>query len=392
MTQTSWTTPSDIRAWLARQWDRGRLLASVVEPDDRFPLRVPFKVPTSRELVDRFDEARAWVAAIHTLPRVRVEVRRVNHRQLGVQDVPGKVWVDTVDDAAALISKSRELSRFRELVEQTSDTLPGAIPLVAKRPLDVLHAAEDWTTLIALAQWVLDHPLPRVHVRQIDLPGVHTKFVEEHRQLLAALLECVLPPEAIDTAARTTDIERRFGFQLKPRLVRFRTLDPQWRLTAFDVDGQYLLTAADFGRMQPPGRVFITENQINFLALPPVRDALAVFGAGSGLEHLADAPWLASCPVYYWGDIDTHGFWILDQLRAVVPHAKSMLMDRHTLMDHREFWGTEQSPHRRDLARLTNEERDLYDDLRDNRIGTKLRLEQERVRFSAVQLALRAIQ
>ena len=96
--------------------------------------------------------------------------------------------------------------------------------------------------------------------------------------------------------------------------------------------------------------------------------------------------------MYYWGDIDTHGFWILDQLRAVVPHAASLLMDRHTLMEHRELWGTEQSPHRRDLDRLTTDERDIYDDLRDNRIGPKIRLEQERIRFSAVQRALQAIQ
>ncbi|HEX5018255.1 MAG TPA: Wadjet anti-phage system protein JetD domain-containing protein [Actinomycetes bacterium] len=391
MTETSWTTPSDIRAWLARQWDRGRLLTSVLE-QDRFPLRVPFKVPTSRELGTQYDDARAWVAAIQALPRVRLEARRINHRQLGAQDIPAKIWIDTVDDAAALIGRSGDLSRFRLLVEQTSDTLPAAVPLLAKRPLDVLHAAEEWTTLMTLAQWMLDHPRPSVHVRQIDLPGVHTKFVEEHRQLLAALLECVLQPEAIDTTARTTDIARRFRFLLKPRLVRFRTLDPQWRLTAFDVDGQYLLTAADFGRVPPPGRVVITENEINFLALPPLPDAIAVFGAGSGLEHLADAPWLTSCPVYYWGDIDTHGFWILDQLRAVVPHAASLLMDRHTLMEHRELWGTEQSPHRRDLDRLTTDERDIYDDLRDNRIGPKIRLEQERIRFSAVQRALQAIQ
>lgn len=390
MTPTVWTTPPDIRAWLTRQWDRGRLLASVIEPEDQFPLRVPFKVPTSRELVDRFDEARAWVTAIHAVPRVRVEGRRVNHRQLGVQDIPAKIWIDTVDDAAAIIGKSRDLAQFRELVEQTSGKMPGAVALLAKRPLDVLRAAEDWTTFIALAQWMLDHPLPRIHVRQIDLPGVHTKFVEEHRQLLAALLECVLPPKAINTTSRTTDIAPRFGFLLKPRLVRFRSLDLQLRLTAFDVDGQYLLTAADFGRIPPPGRVVITENEINFLALPPVPDAIAVFGAGSGLEHLADAPWLTSCPVYYWGDIDTHGFWILDQLRAVLPHAGSLLMDRHTLMDHRELWGTEQSPHRRDLHRLTTDERELYDDLRDNRVGPRIRLEQERIRFSAVQRALQA--
>jgi hypothetical protein len=62
-------------------------------------------------------------------------------------------------------------------------------------------------------------------------------------------------------------------------------------------------------------RVFVTENEANFLALPPADDAMVVVGAGSGLEHVATVPWLASPAVHYRGDIDTHGFAISDQLR-----------------------------------------------------------------------------
>jgi hypothetical protein len=69
--------------------------------------------------------------------------------------------------------------------------------------------------------------------------------------------------------------------------------------------------------------VFVTESEANFLALPPADDAMVVFGAGSGLEHLATVPWLASAAVHYWGDIDTHGFAISDQLRAALPHTTS---------------------------------------------------------------------
>lgn len=391
MTAPGWSTPVDVRAWLARRWERGRLLATVVQPDGQFPLRVPLKAPSSAELASRFDEARAWVAAIRAMPRVRVEVRRINHRQLGAQELPAQVWVETVDDAAAIVGRTRDLSRFRELAAFTADRLPAVSPLLARRPLEVLDAADDWPTLLAVAEWVRDHPRPGVYVRQIDLPDVHTKLVEQHRNLLAAVLEAVLPAEHVDTTARRGDLERRFGFRLKPRLVRFRVLDERLRLTSFDADGHYLLTGADFARLPPPDRVVMTENEINFLALPPLSGAIAIFGAGSGLEHLAEAAWLARCPVYYWGDIDTHGFWILDQLRAVVPHAESLLMDRATLLDHRSLWVHEHSPIRRDLNRLTSAERDLYDDLRDNRIGPKVRLEQERIRFGVVRRALAAL-
>lgn len=43
-------------------------------------------------------------------------------------------------------------------------------------------------------------------------------------------------------------------------------------------------------------------------------------------------------------DIDTHGFRILDQLRAVHPHVASMLMDEETLLAHSNAWGKD---HRR---------------------------------------------
>lgn len=103
---------------------------------------------------------------------------------------------------------------------------------------------------------------------------------------------------------------------------------------------------------------------------------------------LAEAAWLKRCAVHYWGDIDTHGFAILDQLRAHLPQAESLLMDRDTLMAHAALWGDEPQPVRRDLLRLTDEERALYDDLRDNRIRANLRLEQERVGFGWVEEAL----
>ena len=128
-------------------------------------------------------------------------------------------------------------------------------------------------------------------------------------------------------------------------------------------------------------RVFITENETNFLAFPQVRDAIVIFGAGYGWDALARSHWLKDCSIHYWGDIDTHGFDILDQLRGHFDHVASFLMDRATLDAHAAVWGSEDTPLQVDLYRLTPEERALYDDLRDNRIRTGLRLEQEHIGF-----------
>ncbi len=66
-------------------------------------------------------------------------------------------------------------------------------------------------------------------------------------------------------------------------------------------------------------------------------------------------------------------------------------MDRDTLLAHRELWVTEVSGETRELDRLTDAERALYEELRGDRYGQKVRLEQERVGFAAVQRALREL-
>ena len=99
----------------------------------------------------------------------------------------------------------------------------------------------------------------------------------------------------------------------------------------------------------------------------------------------------SGCSIYYCGDIDTHGFAILDQLRAQLSHVQSLLMDRATLLAHASQWGEEPQPLLRDLPRLTDEERALFDELRDNRLRARLRLEQERIGFGWLQQALAAL-
>jgi hypothetical protein len=60
-------------------------------------------------------------------------------------------------------------------------------------------------------------------------------------------------------------------------------------------------------------------------------------------------------------------------------------------MTHNLLWGVEPQPANRDLVRLNPEERALYDNLRQNRIGNAVRLEQERIGFGWITAALKGI-
>jgi hypothetical protein len=66
-------------------------------------------------------------------------------------------------------------------------------------------------------------------------------------------------------------------------------------------------------------------------------------------------------------------------------------MDRATLLAFATHWGEEDRQTLRDLPRLNAEEGALYDDLRDNRLRRNLRLEQERIGFGWVEVALAAL-
>lgn len=66
-------------------------------------------------------------------------------------------------------------------------------------------------------------------------------------------------------------------------------------------------------------------------------------------------------------------------------------MDRQTLDAHEAVWGREATPVMSDLRRLTVDEQALYDALRDNRIRTGLRLEQEQIGFGLVGQRLQAL-
>lgn len=379
-----WTTPTDLQAQVHKLWDRGLLLASVAGGESVFPRRLALKGPDSRALGERFSEVRDWIAGLVANEGLyRIEWRSVNHRVLGANRIPSAIWIDTLEQALGLIGKHRAAERFAAMVERTRETRAELIAWLTKRPLRALALAEEWPQLLAIIDWLSKHPRPEVYLRQVDLPGVHTKLIEGHRTVLAELFDLVLPEEAIDaTHTGAFGFCRRYGFLDKPARVRFRMLDPTVRLLPMASDQDITLTQAAFSSLTPPvTTVFITENEINFLAFPNVRDSMVIFGAGYGFANLATVHWLQEKNILYWGDIDTHGFAILNQLRGFFPHTVSFLMDRETLLAHRQFWGSEPQPQTGDLLRLTTEEQALYDQLRQHTWGVSVRLEQEKINF-----------
>ncbi|MBX3215715.1 MAG: hypothetical protein KF850_26995 [Labilithrix sp.] len=386
--------PEDITVEVKKLWDRGTILGAALRGEALFPRRIRVSRPSSRDILERFDDVRAWASALESSSRIEgragyvLEWEEIDHRQRGRNRIPVAAVVPTEADALALVRKSEQARRFRALAEVALRTFPELTDWLAERPLVVLEHADEWERVLAVVSWFRDNPRPGIYVRQIELPGIDTKFIESRRGVLSELLDAVLPSEAVDreaTGARAFD--RRYGLRSKPPVIRFRALDPRCSVSGLRDVGA---TAVEFADLSLPiSRVFLTENEINGLAFPDVHRAIVIFGLGYGLDRLGQVPWLHNVAVHYWGDIDTHGFAILDRLRAHLPAARSLMMDRETLLAHRAQWAIETKPCTGALSRLTSAELELYDDLVADRLGPKVRLEQERISFAWVKKRLR---
>lgn len=391
----AWSRPADLKAHLQKRWDQGVFVSALVrgELETVFPYRLPCASPGSRELADHFDAVRDWIADLQSEPRLRIEWRSFVHRVLGNNRVPDSLWVDSVEDVAAWLGCGRDLDAVQAVCDQTRRECPELLDWLCKKPshaMQALRLHKDWPRLLRVVTCLKTHPRPGMYLRQLDLPGIHTKFIERHQKILVSLLDHALPGTAIDTGATGgARFLRRYGFREKPERVRFRFLDPEKAPMSGKLGRDMQIDADAFAELCPEvSQVFITENEINFLAFPDVADSLILFGSGYGFESVKRAAWLRRCRLRYWGDLDTHGFAILDQLRAAFPSAESLCMDLETLLAFKDFWGREPGPTRKELTRLTPSEMDAYNALRSNHYGENLRLEQEHIQLSWLNAGL----
>ncbi len=385
-----WTTFADVRARLRRRWDRGDYLSAWAAAVPFAPLSVPLKGPSTAELSARFDDVRDWSAQWTAVARqqpIALRTRSSGHRTIGANELPSHLEVDSYDALWRVLGVGGLVRQFDRLRGETVAIEPALDGWMARRPLRVLENADRWTRLTLATTWMARNRADgSIYLREIPIPGVDTKFVEQNRAILAELIDEIVPERA-DPAFTPYRFAQRYGFAIKPTLVRLRSLDPRRPLYPGVTD--LTVRAEEFPAVAPGvGTVFIIENEVTFLAFPHVADAVAVFGGGFAVSSVAALPWLQGRRVVYWGDIDTHGFVALDRLRALVERTESLLMDEATLLAHRGQWVCEDVQATTLLTRLTPPELALYRALQTGAYGDHVRLEQERVQYPAVEKTL----
>ncbi|HJR38937.1 MAG TPA: Wadjet anti-phage system protein JetD domain-containing protein [Nocardioidaceae bacterium] len=379
----AWTTPRDIEAKVRRRWDDGSLLRAYAGAPPFNPIEIPVRGPKPSEIGDDLVAVRNWIGALKAGSsagrRYEVVSEPVGGRHIGRNVLPARVVISTASQACALLGVDRHIQRFAEILDLTDPT-PAVRAWVLAHPHRALELSETLPQLISAFSWLDSHRDSGRYLREISAPGVDTKFTEKHRSVLAAMLGV-----SSTAAGFLTDL----GLRAKPEMVRIR-VSPSLGLPA--PLSELTLRATELRELAiTPRSALVVENEITYLSVDVPGGGIVIWGKGFEVDRIGRLPWLADTPVIYWGDIDTHGFAILDRLRAWLPHTSSVLMDQQTLLTHRDRWVREGRPATSSLTRLTPAELDLYMDLVTDRLGRRIRLEQERVGWTWATSALQKV-
>lgn len=379
--------PEDIRQILVRRFQskhREWLIGDAGE--SQWPLEVPLGVPTEQAALRQVDGVRAWVSAWQGWQGVgTLSWCERRWKALGVQRLPEKLALRGPEDVAMWIGESarweRAQSRYLALIARWP-VLAQQLP----RYFDVLadYSDADYQRLAEMLDWITSHPDSHLYPRQLPVSGLDSKWLDGRKGLLTDLVAAIQEDSSSDV-----DFYQRCGLQAPPLLVRMRVLDQSLRAHVGGV-GDITAPVDDLaGISWPVSHVFVVENLQTGLAMSDMPGAVVFMRLGYNVDVLARLPWLARARCMYWGDLDTHGFAILHRARSYIPELQSVLMDEETLLRHKALWVDEAAQHSAaELTLLTKDEQQLYRDLKQQRWGQNVRLEQERIDWTTAWNAL----
>jgi hypothetical protein len=379
--------PEDVERLVRRRYELHH--RSWLAADGAWPFSVPLGRLTERDFAADVAGVRAWVEAWNgfagdgTLRWLEFQWPR-----FGAQRLPSHFELATPLAVARMIREEERFQRARARYEQCVRTWSAlGSSAVLPRHFETLadYSETDWSRLTALLSWLCAKPRSGYTLRQLPVEGLDTKWIDGRRRALVCDLL-----QAIRSDPPGGDFHEVCGVRALPVRARMRILCPALRKVTAGLGDLEAPIEELAGLALSPARCLIVENLESGLALPELDGCVAFVGLGNAVSLLSSIPWLASVPALYWGDLDTHGFVILQRARAVLGDVSSVLMDEETLLRCRRLWGEEAVQcQETELPGLTACEREVFEGLRRQRWGTKVRLEQERIPWSEALVALR---
>ena len=377
--------PEDVRViLLQKEWGSTRNLRDRLSGKRSFPLKVPLKVPTGAQALRKVDHFHHFIKQWLQSPyRSHVAWVQKQYRELGTHQVPLSLSLDSMQALIDFIGPEavKRSVRWEKLMNPILQFSSDLYPVLIRHLMTLENLNLPDTALFARL-------LPQLHrgigkgsyLRALPLKGVDTKFLEKNFALISDLLDTHFEGEISDT----NGLMNWLGCVDVPKawlLVRPLCSQSKKRMCGLPILQLATQTLRD--SPLPARNILVIENNQSGFGLPPLKDAMAVFGGGANVNWM-DAHWLRDKNIGYWGDIDTWGFKFLSDARHYLPDLKSIMMDKQTFVQFQQRAISEPKPFGELPPHLFAEEIELFEELRQGVYGDS-RLEQERLSADYIQ-------
>jgi hypothetical protein len=308
----------------------------------------------------------------------------VRFRRTGNHSLPKSITFECSDDFIAFIGKTKEWDSFVESTNLIQAQVPQLKDWVINNPLVIIENKDKWHNLIQVCKYFLANPNPGLYIRQLPI-DLHTKFIEQNEVIIRSLLDFLIPHSIHNNDERT--FSKRYSLKYDQPTIRIRILDEQLKI---DLLSDLSIPLSDFEQINFNCKnVVLTENKMTFLALPNLKSTIAVWsGGGFMISYLKNVKWLHEKKITYWGDLDSHGFAILNQMRTYFPQTVSAMMDMETFeLFKKEGLVAGEKVNAINLSKLSEAEMKVFLYLKEH----NFRLEQEKIRQHYVDAFFRQL-
>lgn len=304
----------------------------------------------------------------------------------GKQTIITRIYFENDLDYLTFINKKKEFEVLEEVSNiiftnlKTSLTRDCLIQwLVRNHEIISTNNVEDgihsyWKNICLCANWLYKNSQSHLYLRTIPLE-VHSKFIESNM----SIIHCLISTEKL---TKENNFIKQHGLLEKPDFVRIRFLDEIESIDGFFPD-ELQLTTRDFLKlpsalfMKEIKSIYIIENEMVYLTFPNIKNSICIWGHGFTASQFNRFEWLNEYNLYYFGDLDEHGYDILSIFRASFPRTKSFCMDMATFKEFDRFRVKGEVLKGNIPVNLTEEEMNVFKELKKDTMRN--RLEQERI-------------
>ncbi|MCH3917372.1 MAG: DUF2220 family protein [Spirochaetia bacterium] len=339
---------------------------------------VPWTIRCSKQPGSAADEAEAAYVELGTHCKDKLgQGYTLELKKVKGQTRIKEIRVDTPEDLSFLCGCSKETAIFKETIAAFKEMFPDERTvawLLENRKMLFKWTADQRNRFLDLACYLHDHPDSGLYPRELPVK-VPTKFLEQHAGILVSFLQIFGPLRTGTSDLSKLGLLDR-DFTLLARAYAPFTLvlndAPILRTTVASLTLDELETCT-----YQFNAIFILENETTFRSFPIPKNCLALYFGGFAIGRIPkDFSFFSNAKVFYFGDLDEHGFAILSLCRSRCPNTQSFCMDRLTLSKFNRYRSKGETC-KEPVDGLTDEERQTLALLKAE--PKRNRLEQEKI-------------